>query len=258
MFSNPGALPGFIILQRSMQDSQGSGFKGCMKQNRLHISGWVLGLILALSGCSKEMSPDVVNPSYKDSESSSTTLAIGTFRIREGEPTVWVDASTLAYVTNPERVSDLADGTRIFLEYASTEKDYPDFCTEAVYVLWASTLEVGTVSSAKSALEGDPMNIVLDWITTLEDGFLTIHYNVYASGSVQHTFMLSRGEKDGEFVLLHDAHGDTGSELTDGIICFPVASLLPDTEGETVTLSLDYLNLENTRTRLTVDYRSPE
>lgn len=229
-----------------------------MKQNRLHISSWVLGLVLALAGCSKEMSPDLDNPRFEDSESSSTTLAIGTFRIREGEPTVWVDASTLAYVTNPDRVSDLADGTRIFLEYVSKKEDYPDFCTEAVYVLWASTLEVGTVSSTQSALGGDPVDIVLDWITTLEDGFLTIHYNVHASGNVQHSFTLARGENAGEFVLLHDAHEDTGSELTDGIICFPVATLLPETAGETVTLSLDYINLNHTRTRLTVDYRSPE
>lgn len=258
MFSNPGALPGFIVLQRAMQDSQGSGFKGCMKQNRLHIGGWVLGLVLAMSGCSKEMSPARVIPPYEDREGSGTTLAIGTFRIREGEPTVRVDASTLSYVTNPDRVADFTDGTRIFLEYASTGKDYPDFCTEAVYVLWASALEVGTVSTAKSALGGDPVDIVPDWITTLEDGFLTIHYNVRASGSVQHSFTLARGEDAGEFVLLHDAHEDTGSDLTDGIICFPVASLLPETAGETVTLSLDYINLKNTRTRLTVDYRSPE
>ena len=46
--------------------------------------------------------------------------------------------------------------------------------------------------------------------------------------------------------------------LTDGLVCFPVEDLLPDTGGRTVSLSLYYLNLDQTLSKLTVDYRSPK
>ena len=228
-----------------------------MKQKLLHIGGWALGFLLALTGCAKSDYESVIP--WQDGAAGKTMLAIGTFRLQEGAPTVRIDASTLAYVTNRKEVADLADGTRIFLEYsARNAQDIPDFCTESIYVHWTSVLEVGDIRYDLQASEGDPVNVVTDWITTLEDGFLTIHYSVYASGSVQHTFSLYPTASPYGYRLFHDAHGDTGGSLTDGIICFPVGALLPDTGGETVTLSLDYLNLQNTPTRLTVDYRSPE
>ena len=52
--------------------------------------------------------------------------------------------------------------------------------------------------------------------------------------------------------------GDTDGRLRSGLIYFDVASMLPDTGGETVTLSLTYLELDNTLKTLTFDYRSPQ
>ena len=227
-----------------------------MKQRWLHIGGWALGLTLALSGCAKEFAPDEYDVAREGE--GPTTMAIGTLRIQDGVRTVWVDEATLVYVTNPDRISDLDAGTRIFLEYQPIKEHYPDYCTEAVYVLWASALDVGVVSTAKSALGGDPVDIITDWTTSLEGSFLTIHYRVRASGNVQHTFTLARAEYPGEIVFLHDAHGDTVGDLTEGIVCFPIVSLLPEGETDSITFSLDYINLQHTQTRLTFDYRIPE
>ena len=229
-----------------------------MKRNRLHIGGCVLGLVLALSGCAK-MERDSNKDRLSEAFATEPLLAIGTFRIQEEMPTVRIDTSTWAFITNREELPDFQDGTRIFFEYSTWKAHgFPDFCTEAVYVHWASALEKGDIRYDMQASEGDPVDILTDWITTLEDGFLTIHYSVYASGSVQHTFSLYPTASPYEFRLVHDAHGDRTGNQTDGVICFPVGDILPDTGGETVTLSLDYLNLKNIRTRLTVDYRSPE
>lgn len=233
-----------------------------MKRIGLHI----LWLVLLLSGCSKgdfspnyDMNAGENNGNQYDISHDGPVLATGTFRIREGEKTVRIDAFTLAWILNPSAVSDIPDSSRMIFEYTSRSAALlPDFCTEAIHVLWASPIEEGTVSqTAVQAPGGDPMAIETDWLTSLEDGFLTIHYSVYASGSVLHTFTLAPGKQAGEYFLLHDAHGDQGGDLTDGLICFPVSTLLPQTDGETVTLTLDYLNLQHTRTRLTVDYRSP-
>ena len=46
--------------------------------------------------------------------------------------------------------------------------------------------------------------------------------------------------------------------MKDGIICFDVSYLLPETEGKTVKLSLVYIDLNNTEKRLTVEYCSPK
>ena len=224
-----------------------------MKRKGLHIGICMLALLL--SGCSKDAAVD--GPYQDPKGSADKTLAIGTFRIQDGVPAVRIDAETLSYVVNPDSVSELADCTRIMLEYVPVNRPFPDFCTEAVHVEWASALEVGDIRFDMQASPGDPVDIVTDWMTSLEDGFLTLHYRVYASGNVQHTFSLYPTASPYGFRLVHEAHGDQGGDLTEGIICFPVGDLLPDTGGETVTLSLDYLNLPNTSGRLTVDYRNP-
>lgn len=222
----------------------------------------IFGAVLLLAGCSKmEFGPEPgPDPGYYGDKGDKEGLATGTFRRIDGVETVRIDASTLAMVDNPLILDGIRDGSRIFFGYCSSYSDWkPVFCTETIYLFWVTELEEGTVSpTAVSAPGGDPMEIVTDWITSLEDGFLTIHYSIPASGNVKHNFTLAPGDGVGEYFLRHDAHGDRGGELTEGIICFPVSGLLPDTGGETVTLSLDYLNLQNTRTRLTVDYRSPQ
>ena len=57
---------------------------------------------------------------------------------------------------------------------------------------------------------------------------------------------------------MHNAHGDTKGSLNEGIVCFEVSQWLPDTDGKTVQLSLDYIDLNNTNKRLTVEYQSPK
>ena len=220
----------------------------------------IFGAVLLLAGCSKMDFGSELEPGFYGDKGNKVRLATGTYRLIDGVKTVRIDASTLAVVENPEELGGIPAGSRILFEYTDGDsKLIPDFCTESIFLHWASALEQGTVSRTPvSAPGGDPMEIVTDWITSLEDGFLTVHYSVRTSGSVKHSFTLSPGTQAGEYFLRHDANGDRGGELTEGIVCFPVSGLLPDTGGETVTLSLDYLNLLNTRTRLTVDYRSPQ
>ena len=237
-----------------------------MRQRGLHIGVWTFVLVLALSGCAKEYR-GTADPSFDPGQADTqTTLAVGTLRNREGAWTVRIDAATLAYVLNPETVSGLSDGTRIFLEYRLTQNAFPDFCTEAVHIQWVSALEVGEryiisfeeAYSEESFLSTDPLDIVQDWITTLEDGFLTLHYAIPSSGDKKHTFALYRSWESGNhFYLVHDAQGDRYGGQTDGIVCFPLENLFPDEAGAR-TLTLHYINLDNTLTTLTFDNRSPE
>ena len=171
---------------------------------------------------------------------------------------------------NPQEIAGIPDGTRVFLQYRYVvAANLADFCTEAILVEWASPLDVGdwsllcleecfSLESVDAGNYSDPVDLITDWMTSLEDGFLTLHYMIPQSGNKKHHFALyhSMYEKY-TYYLVHNADGDKGT-VSDGIVCFNVSNLLPDTDGETVKLSLVYIDLNNTEKRLTVDYCSPK
>ena len=224
-------------------------------------AAWAV-LLLLVSACSKEGLDYVPGGrfDYSNTGPAYNDLAIGTLRSREGVRYVRLDASTVGMIVNPDEVKHISDGTRVFLQYRCVVlgSNLPEFFTDAVLVEWARPLEVGEVYHEAQSRQGDPISVIMDWMTTLEDGYLTIHYSIPSSGNASHKFSLCPGEKEHEYILIHDANGDTKGDLTDGIVCFHVSSMLPDTGGETVTLSLTYLELDNTSKTLTVDYRSPQ
>ena len=224
-------------------------------------AAWAV-LLLLVSACSKEGLDYVPGGrvDYSNTGPAYNDLAIGTLRSREGVRYVRLDASTLGMIVNPDEVKHISDGTRVFLQYRCVvlNTTLPEFCTDAILVEWADPLNVGEIVTEPQDRPGDPMSVILDWMTCLEDGFVTLHYSVPSRGNASHGFCLCPGAAENEFRLIHDAHGDNEGDLSDGLICFDVSSLLPDTGGETVTLSLTYLNLDKTSKTLTVDYRSPQ
>ena len=233
-----------------------------------------LAALLTVAGCAKMTDYQWdVNPSYQDpgKDPSAEDLAIGTLRSKDGVRYIKLDGTTCSQVMNPETVSDIKDGTRVFLEFRYVVSgSVASFCTDAILVEWASPIDQGGVSildfeesySAESigALTySDPMNLVFDWITSLEDGFLTLHYTIPTSGERKHSFTLYRSMGNRNlYYLIHNAEGDTKGTLTDGIVCFDVSPLLPQTGEEAVELSFVYIDLNHTEKRLTVDYRSPK
>ena len=248
--------------------------KHTMKQIRWTVAGLVA--LLTAVGCAKDaFAPDAEWASYFDpsnSASASEDLAIGTLRSQDGVRYIRLDEKTCSQVMNPETVSDIKDGTRVFLEfrYVVSEK-VASFCSDAILVEWATPIDAGDVSilnfeecfsveQTTTWKYTDPVDIVLDWMTSLEDGFLTLHYRAPQSGDKKHSFALYRSMNVNDqyaYYLVHNADGDKGA-VSEGIICFDVSHLLPDTEGETVKLSLVYIDLNNTEKRLTVDYCSPK
>ena len=229
-----------------------------MKQVLKHI-GWALTLVVLLApACSKadfELSPEW---SYND-KGSKEGMAIGTVRSQDGVRFIRLDGVSRSQVMNPNEIKDIPDGTRVYLQFRYVVAEtVADFCADAILVEWASPLEVGEVRYEMSARACDPVDIILDWMTSLEDGFLTLHYTIQASGSVKHDFSLYPGVEPHTWRLVHDAHGDSKGNTTDGLVCFDVSGLLPETGDEPVELYLDYIDLNNTNKRLTVEYQSPK
>ena len=246
----------------------------CMKQKLVAIGSWgavICGLLLAVAACSKGEA-DLANPAslrydFYGSPGQEAGQAVGTVRSREGMRFIQLDALTAGFVVNPDEIRDIEDGTRVYLQFRTVlSSATPDFCTDAILVEWATPLDTGGVSllnfeetfSADSFLATDPVEIVPDWITSLEDGFLTLHY-VIAAGDRKHSFGLYRGMgTTRDYYLVHDGNGDPGKQRVEGIVCFPLQAANRFPEGESGTFTLTYLNFDLTLQTLTFEYRSPK
>lgn len=223
-------------------------------------------LPLLFTGCMKGgdmLDPEMVQYSYLMDAGES--LAVGTVRVREERWYVQLDEKTAGYVANQSKVRDIADGTRVCLQFRYVVGYMPGFCTDAILVEWISPIEVGEIRLTMDAPQGEPISIVNDWITSLEDGFLTLHYRIQSKGKAAHTFALYPGAKSDEFRLVHEAHGDSEGDLVDGIVCFPVSSFDSIMSGSNVgsdgnlnSVTISYLNIDNTQKTLTFESRNPQ
>lgn len=259
-----------------MQDCMNVGFIGCMRQNYMRNIRWMalIVVLVILSACMVDKAesglPSGDRYDYFD-PGTQNDLAIGTVRSQDGVRFIRLDEKSCSQVMNPKEIADIADGTRVFLQYRYVvAANLADFCTEAILVEWVSPIEQGgtpmlnfeesfSADAIKSATYSDPMDIVTDWMTCLEDGFLTLHYLIPTSGEKKHHFSLYQSLYDyNQYYLIHNADGDTKGSVTDGIVCFEVSSKLPKTEGKTVKLSFVYIDLNHTEKRLTFDYCSPK
>ena len=126
---------------------------------------------------------------------------------------------------------------------------------------WLEPLEKGTFTASAATGDGDGVDIINDWMTSVEDGFLTLHYRTWwGAGDVQHRLSLHGGlnpEDPYELLLVHDARGDAALEEADALIYFDINSL-PATEGNYTTLTLKWTSGEGTRTARQFRFRSRE
>ncbi len=77
----------------------------------------------------------------------------------------------------------------------------------------------------------DPIEIVKDWVSVAEDGFITLRIRTLWGGKATHMVNLVSGvnaENTYEFDLRHNAKGDTTGELGDAIIAFNLNALWAD------------------------------
>ena len=125
-----------------------------------------LGLLILLMplSCSVAGEQWELNPSSGEEVTGESGLAIGTIRSRDGIRFIQLDDRTAGYILNPQEVSSIPDGTRVFVRYTPAMSAHcPSFCSDAVLIEWASAVEVGTISFAMDAPQGDPVSILTDW-----------------------------------------------------------------------------------------------
>lgn len=142
---------------------------------------------------------------------------------------------------------------------------------KAVVINWIdSILTKNAISKAEMLPDlnygNDPVEIVRDWVTIAEDGYLTLRFRtVWGNIGRAHYVNLITGvnpENPYEVEFLHNANGDTYGFVRDGIVAFRLDGL-PDTEGKTVKLTLKWRSFSgeksaqfNYRTRSTTPAES--
>lgn len=119
---------------------------------------------------------------------------------------------------------------------------------KAVVINWIDSILTKNAISKAEMLPNfnygnDPVEIVRDWVTIAEDGFLTLRFRtVWGNIGRTHYVNLITGlnpENPYEVEFRHNADGDTYGFVRDGIVAFRLDGL-PDTNGKTVKLTLKW------------------
>ena len=97
----------------------------------------------------------------------------------------------------------------------------------------------------------DPVDMINDWVTIAEDGYLTLRFRTMWGDRSQAHFVNLLMSKDAEnpyeVEFRHNAFGDVYGEPADGLVAFNLDSL-PDTEGKTVKLKLKWKSFNGEKT----------
>lgn len=105
----------------------------------------------------------------------------------------------------------------------------------SVYVNWIDSIRTkqsvmtqGSEEKDAKAFGNDPIEIVRDWVSVAEDGYVTLRIRTLWGGITKHVINLVSGvNKDNvyEFDLRHNAQGDTNGRMGDALIAFDLNSL---------------------------------
>ena len=171
--------------------------------------------------------------------------AVVTVKQAHGETIFQLDDSTQLYPVNLTQ-SAFVKEVRAFVNFREAkESEIKNKEMKNVYVNWVDTIRTKNMAEDKGTennkLYGnDRLEIVNDWMTVCEDGYLTLRMRTYFSPGVVHYVNLVKGAEPYEVVLHQDARGDTISGRPgDAIMAFRLDKL-PDTKGKYVDLTLKY------------------
>ena len=212
-------------------------------KKRIIIGLWSMAIVLAgaLSACSTD----------DDNWAQDPTLPTAIVTLKQGPADhliLQLNDSVQLYPVNLTHSPYGDKEVRAFVNYRRpTESElrngiYADM--ENVYVTWVDSIRTkGMIppikEEDKAGLRQDPVEIVNDWTTVCEDGYLTLRFRTYFSPGIRHELNLAPGAEPFDVVLYHNAKGDLNGEVHDGVIAFRLDKL-PETDKDTVTLTLHW------------------
>ena len=119
---------------------------------------------------------------------------------------------------------------------------------KAVHINWIDSILTkpiaGDLGDKNDEVYGtDPVDMINDWVTIAEDGYLTLRFRTMWGNRSQAHFVNLLMSKDAEnpyeVEFRHNAFGDTEGKMGDALVAFKLDELT-DTQGETVKLKLKW------------------
>lgn len=89
------------------------------------------------------------------------------------------------------------------------------------------------------AYGNDPVEIVNDWLTVAEDGYLTLRFRTRWGDKEPHLVNLVADNKTNPYEVTFHHKGNVKGAVADGIVAFKLDQL-PDTKGQTVDVKLKW------------------
>lgn len=170
-----------------------------------------------------------------------------------------LDEKTTLYPTNM-KTSPFGDKeVRALMNFDVVDESSGDY-DKAVYINWIDSILTKPIApdlgiENDEVYGTDPVEIVNDWVTIAEDGYLTLRFRTVWGGGKKHFVNLLLGQDPENPYLVefrHNAYGDVYGDVDDGLAAFKLDAL-PDTEGKTVKLTLKWKSFSGEKTT-TFDY----
>ncbi len=155
------------------------------------------------------------------------------------------DESVIFQLTDDEQIIPLnmkkspfgSKEVRALVNYSPAESDDAT-SVKGVNVNWIDSIRTKMPVQFNEAdinkYGNDPLEIVDDWVTVAEDGYLTLRIRtVWGPGRIPHLLTLTYGRSEAdamEFELHHNADGDVAGKLGDAMIAFNLNQLLADVQ----------------------------
>lgn len=189
------------------------------------------------------------NPSYPNALVTVKPINDNSFFLQ-------LNDSTTLLPTNMKSLPFGNKEVRALVNYSDTDKPHEGY-DKAVYINWMDSILTKPIapdlgSAQNNKIYGtDPVEIMNDWVTIAEDGYLTLRFKtVYGNTGKPHSVNLLAGLNPAspyEVEFRHNAYGDTYGADGYGLAAFNLNSL-PDTKGKTVKLKLKWKSFNGDKT----------
>lgn len=200
-----------------------------MEKNKLF--AYALGMLVASSGM-QSCSTDSEDYSYL----LQPTALVTVIPVNDSSFLMQLDDSTTLRPSNMKASPFGEKEVRALVNFqnsAPAQRSTPSI--QEVHVNWIDSIRtkipVYTAGDDNDKLYGnDPIEIVKDWVTVAEDGYLTLRIRTrWGYPGAKHTINLLTGTDPDEpnvLELRHDAHGDVNGPAGDALIAFNLNTLI--------------------------------
>ena len=176
---------------------------------------------------------------------------------QDGDATyLQLDDNTTLYPKNSKKPFGDKE-VRALVNYSATDEK-SEVYNQVVYVNWIDSIltkqpvpSLGSTEQNAQKYGDDMVDIVRDWVTIAEDGYLTLRFRTLWGGEKVHYINLVSGVNPAnpyEVELRHNANGDPKWRWGDALVAFDLNKVLPDTQGKTVKLTIRWKSSQGEKT----------